>query len=148
MKQAERYLAEGLHPRVIAEGYDLAKDKVSGNFGGVGPYFGGKWPMILGCLWYGLCMFSGFVCVGLLFLDADPLLAAWTPARPTKPNQPNPTNAIIQSHKIYKQVLEFLEAFKVAQPDIHHDRELLLSVARTSLRTKLSEEVRGFGVYF
>lgn len=28
LKQAERYLAEGLHPRVIAEGYDLAKDKV------------------------------------------------------------------------------------------------------------------------
>ncbi len=29
LKQAERYLAEGLHPRVIAEGYDLAKDKVT-----------------------------------------------------------------------------------------------------------------------
>ncbi len=28
LKQAERYLQEGLHPRVIAEGYDLAKDKV------------------------------------------------------------------------------------------------------------------------
>lgn len=58
--------SKGLHPRVIAEGYDLAKDKV----------------------------------------------------------------------------LEFLEAFKVARPEIFGDRELLSNVARTSLRTKLSEEVR------
>ena len=44
LKQAERYLQEGLHPRVIAEGYDLAKDKVLefletfkvGRFDGVG----------------------------------------------------------------------------------------------------------------
>ena len=28
LKQAERFLSEGLHPRVIAEGYDLAKDRV------------------------------------------------------------------------------------------------------------------------
>lgn len=26
LKQSERYLADGLHPRVIAEGFDLAKD--------------------------------------------------------------------------------------------------------------------------
>lgn len=25
LKQAERYISEGLHPRVITEGYDLAK---------------------------------------------------------------------------------------------------------------------------
>lgn len=25
MKQAERYINEGLHPRIIVEGYDLAK---------------------------------------------------------------------------------------------------------------------------
>jgi hypothetical protein len=42
-------------------------------------------------------------------------------------------------------VLEFLEAFKVAEPNIYQDRELLLSIARTSLRTKLSEEVSHFG---
>lgn len=40
-----------------------------------------------------------------------------------------------------EQVLEFLEGFKVARPDIIADRELLTSVASTSLRTKLSEEV-------
>ncbi|KAM3573297.1 hypothetical protein VYU27_004711 [Nannochloropsis oceanica] len=28
LKQAERYLSEGLHPRVIADGYDLAKEQV------------------------------------------------------------------------------------------------------------------------
>ncbi|TFJ82776.1 hypothetical protein NSK_005969 [Nannochloropsis salina CCMP1776] len=65
LKQAERFLSEGLHPRVIAEGYDLAKDRV----------------------------------------------------------------------------LEFLDTFKVAQPEIKHDRELLLSIARTSLRTKLAAEM-------
>lgn len=25
LKQAERYISEGLHPRVVTEGYDLAK---------------------------------------------------------------------------------------------------------------------------
>ena len=25
MKQAERYISEGLHPRIIVDGYDLAK---------------------------------------------------------------------------------------------------------------------------
>ena len=25
LKQADRYIAEGLHPRVIADGYDIAK---------------------------------------------------------------------------------------------------------------------------
>jgi T-complex protein 1 subunit zeta len=25
LKQADRYIAEGLHPRVITDGYDLAK---------------------------------------------------------------------------------------------------------------------------
>ncbi len=38
-------------------------------------------------------------------------------------------------------MLEFLEAFKVAQPGIYTDRDLLLAIARTSLRTKLAEEV-------
>mmetsp|Transcript_37396 Transcript_37396/g.48107 ORF Transcript_37396/g.48107 Transcript_37396/m.48107 type:complete len:539 (-) Transcript_37396:255-1871(-) len=28
LKQAERYLAEGLHPRVVTEGFDLARDRV------------------------------------------------------------------------------------------------------------------------
>ncbi|KAI7901196.1 T-complex protein 1 zeta subunit [Cokeromyces recurvatus] len=59
LKQAERYISEGLHPRVITEGYDLAK----------------------------------------------------------------------------KEALKFLEAFKTVQPEI--DRELLVSVARSSLRTKV-----------
>ncbi|KAG1289949.1 hypothetical protein G6F66_009064 [Rhizopus arrhizus] len=59
LKQAERYISEGLHPRVITEGYDLAK----------------------------------------------------------------------------KEALNFLEQFKVNQGEI--DRELLVSVARTSLRTKV-----------
>lgn len=27
LKQSERYLAEGLHPRVITEGFDLAKTR-------------------------------------------------------------------------------------------------------------------------
>ncbi|KAI9306213.1 T-complex protein 1 zeta subunit [Cunninghamella echinulata] len=59
LKQAERYISEGLHPRVITEGYDIAK----------------------------------------------------------------------------KESLQFLEKFKTEQPNI--DRELLVSVARTSLRTKV-----------
>ncbi|KAG1171901.1 hypothetical protein G6F70_006670 [Rhizopus microsporus] len=59
LKQAERYISEGLHPRVITEGYDLAK----------------------------------------------------------------------------KEALKFLDEFKVQRAEI--DRELLVSVARTSLRTKV-----------
>ena len=64
MKQAERYTSEGLHPRLITEGYEIAKD----------------------------------------------------------------------------MVIDFLEGFKVPQPDIWTNRELLTNVARTSLRTKLSQE--------
>ena len=64
LKQAERYTSEGLHPRLITEGYEIAKD----------------------------------------------------------------------------MVLEFLEAFKVTQPKIFQDRELLTNVVRTSLRTKLAAE--------
>ena len=64
LKQAERYTSEGLHPRLITEGYEIAKD----------------------------------------------------------------------------MVLEFLEAFKVSQPKIFQDRELLTNVVRTSLRTKLAAE--------
>jgi T-complex protein 1 subunit zeta len=64
LKQAERYTQEGLHPRMITEGYEIAKD----------------------------------------------------------------------------MVLEFLEAYKVNFPNVLHDRELLTNVARTSLRTKLSQE--------
>ncbi|KAG2224089.1 hypothetical protein INT45_004970, partial [Circinella minor] len=59
LKQAERYVSEGLHPRVITEGYDLAK----------------------------------------------------------------------------KESLKFLEDFKTPKEEV--DRELLVSVARTSLRTKV-----------
>ncbi|KAI8986330.1 T-complex protein 1 zeta subunit [Pilobolus umbonatus] len=59
LKQAERYISEGLHPRVVTEGYDLAK----------------------------------------------------------------------------KESLKFLDEFKVEKPQV--DRELLISVARTSLRTKV-----------
>lgn len=65
MKQAERYTSEGLHPRLICEGYEIAKD----------------------------------------------------------------------------MVLEFLEAFKVAIPNVFEDRELLTNVVRASLRTKLSADV-------
>jgi T-complex protein 1 subunit zeta len=65
LKQAERYTSEGLHPRLITEGYDIAKDLV----------------------------------------------------------------------------LDFLEAFKVHVPNVAEDRELLTSVVRASLRTKLSEDV-------
>lgn len=65
LKQAERYTSEGLHPRLISDGYEIAKDLV----------------------------------------------------------------------------LEFLEGFKVPQPNIYSDREILANVARTSLLTKLSPEV-------
>jgi T-complex protein 1 subunit zeta len=64
LKQAERYTSEGLHPRLITEGYEIAKE----------------------------------------------------------------------------MALEFLDAFKVNQPKIFHDRELLTNVVRTSLRTKLAAE--------
>ncbi|KAI7874764.1 T-complex protein 1 zeta subunit [Lichtheimia hyalospora FSU 10163] len=59
LKQAERYVSEGLHPRVVTEGYDIAK----------------------------------------------------------------------------KEALKFLDGFKTVKEEI--DRELLVSVARTSLRTKV-----------
>lgn len=65
LKQAERYTMEGLHPRVITDGYDLARD----------------------------------------------------------------------------HVLELLDSFKKDSVDPLKDRELLASVARTSLRTKLPEEM-------
>jgi T-complex protein 1 subunit zeta len=64
LKQAERFTSEGLHPRLITEGYEIAKD----------------------------------------------------------------------------MVLEFLEAYKVPFTGIYENRELLASVARTSLRTKLAVE--------
>lgn len=38
-------------------------------------------------------------------------------------------------------VLEFIEGFKVPQKDIFRDKELLVNVAKTSLRTKLSQDV-------
>lgn len=65
LKYAERYISEGVHPRIIADGFELAQQRV----------------------------------------------------------------------------LPFLEAFKLARPDAHADRELLASVARTSLRTKLHPEM-------
>ncbi|CAM9808818.1 unnamed protein product, partial [Choristocarpus tenellus] len=65
LRQAERYLSEGLHPRVLTEGFELAKD----------------------------------------------------------------------------HVLELLDKFRVVKTEAHKDRELLASVARTSLRTKLREEI-------
>jgi T-complex protein 1 subunit zeta len=64
LRQAERYVQEGLHPRLITEGYDIAKG----------------------------------------------------------------------------MVLEFLESFKHNKPNIAADRELLVNVARSSLRTKLSAD--------
>lgn len=65
LKQAERYTSEGLHPRLITEGYEIAKD----------------------------------------------------------------------------MTMEFLDAFKVSQPNIFHDRETLANVVRASLRTKLAVEL-------
>jgi len=65
LKQAERFTSEGLHPRLVTEGYEIARD----------------------------------------------------------------------------MVMEFLESVKVPCPNIAQDRELLTSVARTSLRSKLSIEV-------
>ena len=48
---------------------------------------------------------------------------------------------ITEGYEIAKDmVLEFLEAFKEAKPDVYHDRELLTNVVRTSLRTKLAAE--------
>lgn len=66
LKQSERFLQEGLHPRIIADGFELAK----------------------------------------------------------------------------KKALEFLDTFKVTKDTL--DRELLISVARTSLRSKLNEELADF----
>jgi T-complex protein 1 subunit zeta len=62
LKQAERFTQEGLHPRLICEGYEVAKE----------------------------------------------------------------------------MVLEFLEHYKVTMPNIYGDREMLQSVARCALRTKLN----------
>ncbi|RLN68831.1 hypothetical protein BBJ28_00002713 [Nothophytophthora sp. Chile5] len=66
LKQAERFLADGLHPRILSEGFELAKD----------------------------------------------------------------------------EALRVLDSLKTSSNDILRDRELLCSVARTSLRTKLDQKVR------
>jgi T-complex protein 1 subunit zeta len=48
---------------------------------------------------------------------------------------------ITEGYEIAKDMaLEFLDAFKVSQPKIFQDRELLTNVVRTSLRTKLAAE--------
>ncbi len=65
LKLAERYISDGVHPRIIADGFDLAKTRVN----------------------------------------------------------------------------TLLDSLKMAKTDLHEDRELLLNVARTSLRTKLRVEV-------
>jgi T-complex protein 1 subunit zeta len=65
LKYAERYISEGVHPRIIADGFELAQQRA----------------------------------------------------------------------------LSFLENFKISKPNAHLDRELLSSVARTSLRTKLHSEM-------
>jgi len=65
LKYAERYITKGVHPRIIADGFELAK-----NF-----------------------------------------------------------------------ILPFLDNFKITKPNSYKDRELLTSVARTSLRTKLTPEM-------
>ena len=65
LKQAERYTSEGLHPRMLTEGFEVAKD----------------------------------------------------------------------------MVLEFLDSFKERKPNIHAERETLMDVVKTSLRTKLSSEL-------
>ncbi|CAI5716500.1 unnamed protein product [Peronospora farinosa] len=65
LKQAERFLADGLHPRVLSEGFELAKD----------------------------------------------------------------------------ETLRVLDSIKITREDILKDRELLCSVARTSMRTKLDQKL-------
>lgn len=65
LKQAERFLSEGVHPRILSEGFDLARE----------------------------------------------------------------------------HTLEVLDQIKIAHSDIRNDRELLCSVARTSLRTKVETEL-------
>jgi len=65
MKLSESYLGDGLHPRLIAEGFDLARD----------------------------------------------------------------------------ETMSFLDSFKVPKPDVLNDRETLVCVARTSLRTKLAPAI-------
>ncbi|POM73140.1 T-complex protein 1, zeta subunit, partial [Phytophthora palmivora] len=65
LKQAERFLADGLHPRILSEGFELAKD----------------------------------------------------------------------------EALRVLDTMKITPEDILKDRELLCSVARTSLRTKLDQKL-------
>ena len=37
--------------------------------------------------------------------------------------------------------MEFLDAFRVPQPNIFNDRETLVNVVRTALRTKLAKEM-------
>ena len=65
LQQAERYIAEGVHPRVIVDGFDIAR----------------------------------------------------------------------------AESLRFLESYKVNKPDVWNNRKLLLDVAGTSLRTKLTEKM-------
>ncbi|RHZ08771.1 hypothetical protein DYB31_006015, partial [Aphanomyces astaci] len=65
LKQAERFLSDGLHPRILAEGFELARE----------------------------------------------------------------------------EALRVLDNIKVDKPDVLQDRELLTSVARTSLRTKLDQQL-------
>lgn len=77
LKQAERYVSEGLHPRVVTEGYDIAKKEA------------------------------------LKVIDIEKK----------------------QGMNLLNPCIQFLEGFKTVKEEI--DRELLVSVARTSLRTKV-----------
>ena len=70
LKYADRFIGDGVHPRIIVEGFDIAKART----------------------------------------------------------------------------VEFLEKFKVERAEVYEDRERLLNVARTSLRSKLRVEVRGWSL--
>lgn len=82
LKQAERFLAEGVHPRILSEGFELAKIKVL---------------------------------------------------------------EVLEKIKVRLWILEFsFLRLQVSQENVLQDRELLCSVAKTSLRSKLDEEVYFF----
>ena len=108
LKQAERYTQEGLHPRMITEGYEVAKEMVLEfleaykrefpNISGASPV-----PLHFPCVCVCVCVCVCGAC------PACPLFPACT-----NPSAPPPPAA--------------------------GDRELLMNVARTSLRTKLSQE--------
>lgn len=127
MKQSERYLGEGLHPRVLVEVSFVTEFLLAGMFFSQLPL-----PLPI-CSTFSAHTFLCFVCKLSYFGAAQTFLSF---INQSFIYQFNPCT--FQGFEAAKKAaLEFLETYK--EPVAADDRELLRCVARTSLRTKIYE---------